>query len=243
MKRSKKIIERIRQEEIRPIPKWVFTSKNVIIWLAFLLSIFIGSAAFSIVLFAIQQTDFDLISHMSHSRLEWFLGLLPFFWIITLVVFIVISTFSMYHSKRGYKLPWSRLVGGSVALSILLGSLFFIGGGAGKLEKAFAIRVALYESLEHKKKKIWMSPEDGYLSGTIQSVQDSIIQLIDFDSRHWQVDFHDAFIPPVVYLENGEAIKLIGNINGENSFKAEEVRPWGGPQHRNKRKGKRKKEE
>ena len=235
MKKSLKLIEKIKSEHIEPIPKWYFTTKNILVWVGFAVSVFIGAAAFSIILFSIQQTDFNLVSHLSHSRLEMFLGLLPFFWIITLVVFLVAAIYSIYHSKKGYKLKWSILVGISVALSILLGTLFFIGGGAGKLEQAFAVRVSLYESIQEKKEKIWMMPEEGYLSGIVESVKDSSFQLTDFDNNKWEVDFRGAFVPPVVFLEKGEQVKLVGKMKGEGSFKADEVRPWGGPKNRSER--------
>lgn len=234
MKASNKIIDRIKKENIKPIPKWVFISKNILIWLAFLFAIIIGALAFSVILFSIQQTDFDLIAHMSHSGVEYILGLLPFFWIIILVVFIVISIFSVYHSKKGYKLAWSRLVAANVALSILLGSLFFIAGGARKLEKTFAIHVSLYESIEKKKLKIWMMPEEGYLAGFIKNNQDNTLQLVDFDSVSWTIDFKDAFIAPVLSLEKDEQVKLIGTMQSQGHFSAEEIRPWGGPKHRHK---------
>ena len=237
MAKSKEILNKIKEENIKPIPKWYFLGRNLLIWTAFGLTVLIGAIAFSIILFAIQQTDFNLISHLSHSKLELFLGLLPFFWIITLIIFLIMGIYSLQRSPRGYKLRWPKMAGVHVSLSILVGTLFFLAGGAGKLEKAFAVRMALYESIEEKKVKIWMMPEEGFLSGTIESVSDSIFQLIDFDEDKWQIDYSNAFIPPVVLLEKGEKIKLIGAQTNAGTFTAEEIRPWGGPQQRMRRQG------
>ncbi|KAA3630856.1 MAG: hypothetical protein DWQ02_17270 [Bacteroidetes bacterium] len=237
MDNSKKILEKIKSENIQPIPRWKFVLKNVSLWAVFSIAVIFGALAFSIVLFSIQQSEFDLLSHMSHSRLEFFLGLLPFFWIISLVTFLILAIFSIQHSKKGYKFTVSRLVGISTALSILLGTLFFIGGGAERLENAFAVNVALYESIQEKKIKTWMKPDEGFLSGTISKTNSNSFELTDFNEKIWVVFYEDAFIPPRIMLEPGEMIKLVGQIVEDNKFRADEIRPWGGPGNRNQRRG------
>lgn len=234
MENSKKIIETIKGKNIRPIPRSYFVAKNIMVWLAFAASVLIGAAAFSVILFSIQQTDFDLVSHLRHSRFEFVLGVLPFFWITVLIVFLIIGFFSVYHSKNGYKLKWSAPLAISVALSVLLGTLFFIAGGGERLEKTFALRLSLYESIQEKKAKIWMAPEEGFLAGKIDTVGDSLFQMTDLQGKTWQINFREAFIPPVVLLEKGETVKLVGKLTGYNHFTAAEVRPWGGPEHRKK---------
>lgn len=228
MKGSEKLIETIKQQAIQPAPKWQFQVKNGLLWAAFLLSTLLGAMAFSVILFTIQQTDFNVVSHLSHSRLELFLGLLPFVWIALLVVFLAIAFYSIQHSRKGYKLTVAKQFGFSAALSVLLGTLFFIGGGAHQLEHAFAVNVEIYESIQQKKIKLWSIPEDGYLSGKIEAVNDDFITLKDFNNQTWKVAYDAAFMPPVVRLEQGETIKLIGKMTSKNEFKAEEIRPWGG---------------
>lgn len=228
MKPSEKLIQKIREQGVTPVPRWRFTLNNVLLWSAFAAASLLGALAFSIILFAVQQTDFQVISHLSHSRLELFLGLLPFFWIILLIIFLIIAIYSVQYAPKGYKLTLARLAGYSAALSILLGTLFFIGGGAQRIEQAFALNVGLYESIQEKKIKLWSMPEEGYLSGEIEQSSMGAFQLKDFEGQVWTVKYEGAFIPPVVLLERGEKVKLIGTIAGPGRFLASEVRPWGG---------------
>lgn len=228
MEKSKKILQKIKDENIQPIPKWRFTAKNTLIWLAFVLAVLIGAMAFSVILFSIQQTDFQLVSHLSHSTRELLLGLLPFFWLIALLIFLILAIFSMKKSKMGYKYGLGRLMGYSTAISIVLGTLFFIGGGAQWLESSFAEQVPAYESLQEKKMKIWMQPQAGFLSGTIESVQGDSLKLTDFKGKKWDVFYDSAWVAPVVLLEEGEQVKLLGRKSSSNGFVAEEIRPWGG---------------
>ncbi|MBK6931782.1 MAG: hypothetical protein IPH12_13335 [Saprospirales bacterium] len=228
MKRSEKLIHTIRENDIRPVARVYFLWRTILLWVAFTAAVVLGALAFSVILFCIQQTDFDLVSHLSHSQLEFFLGILPFVWIIFLIVFLIIAMTSFRHSPKGYKLTRGRLVAYCAALSILTGALVFLAGGGQWLEQAFGTRISLYESVQEKKVKLWSMPGAGYLSGVITAAGDSTLTLRDFKGKTWAIDVSGAFIAPVLRLEAGEKIKLVGETAGENQFKAGEVRPWGG---------------
>jgi hypothetical protein len=229
MKRSKTIIERIKAENIKPLPRWYFRTRNQARWLAFALSILLGAVAFSVVLFSIQQTDFNLISHLSHSRFELLLGLLPYFWLIALLFFLGMAIFSIQGSDKGYKFTILRIGSFSIGSSILLGTLFFISGGGPWLENVFMQRIPLFESIEEKKTKVWQQPEAGLLAGTISQADEQTLQLVDLEGQHWEVSYTAVFIPPVLTLRTGERIKIVGRITSDAHFLAEEIRPWGGP--------------
>jgi len=228
MDNSEKLINKMKNQNLKPIPKWRFTMKGMAIGFTIFISVILGGLAFSIILFSIQQLGFDLIVHMSHSKIEFLLGLLPFLWIVTLIIFLILGIISIKHSRKGYKLSPSKLLIINSAFSILLGTLFFIGGGAQWLENKFAVKMEFYKSVQENKINMWSMPEDGFLSGTIELVNDNTLQLIDFDNQSWIIDYQEAHIPPAVLLEEGEVIKLRGKMNSSNNFHAEEVRPWGG---------------
>lgn len=237
MERSEKLIAVIKEKNITPVPKWQFLLKNSLFFGGYVLAVLLGGLAFSVVLFAIQQTDFILISHLSHSRLEFFLSLLPIFWIVMLIVFLLIAMYGIRHSRKGYKFSLARQVGFSALLSILLGTLFFIAGGGHWLEHAFAVNVSLYESIQEKKIKLWMMPEEGQLAGMIDRVDEGSFQLTDFYGKSWTIDYDNAFISPMVLMEKGEEIKLVGTMPEKGHFRAEEIRPWQGPGWRGPRGG------
>ena len=226
---SEKLIATIKEKKIRPVPRWHFLLKNSLFIGGFMLAVLLGGLAFSVVLFSIQQTDFILISHMSHSGLEFFLSLLPVFWIVMLLVFCLIGMYGLRYSRKGYKYSLARQVGFSAVLSILIGTLFFISGGGHWLEHVFAVNVGLYESVQEKKIKLWVMPEEGHLAGSIETIEENSFRLVDFHGHSWNIDFSDASVAPVVLLEAGEEIKVIGAKTGDGQFRAEEIRPWQGP--------------
>lgn len=232
MENSDKLIEKIKAQQVRPLPRWRYVFKDTSLWIVFILCAFFGSLAFSVILFAIQQVDFDLIGHMSHSRFELLLGLVPFFWIIAVVILLVLAIFSIKNSKKGYKFTSLSLIGFSAAFSVLLGTLFFISGGGNWLENAFATKVQTYESVQERKVQVWSVPEDGFLSGTIINTGDSTFEIRDFNGKSWTIDYKGADIVPAVSIEDGEKIKIMGKITSADHFTAEMIRPWGGFQHR-----------
>lgn len=238
MDNSEKLIQKLREKQMKPIPRWRFILKNLINWAVFITSVLLGALAFSVVLFSIQQVDFNLVAGLSYSWLTLLLGLLPFFWIIALVVFLVTAIIGIRNSKKGYKFTAMSLAGFSVAFSILLGTLFFISGGGHWLEHAFASRVGIYESIEERKVKLWVMPEEGYLAGTVEGMQGDEISLLDFRGDSWTVEYLDADMPPAVVLEKGARIKIVGEILEPGKFKANMIRPWGGEARFRKMKGK-----
>lgn len=233
MKRSEQLIQTIREQGIKPVPKRYFILKNALLWGGFAAAVLLGALAFSVILFSIQQTDFDLLSHATHSRPELFLSILPFFWLAVLAVFLVLAMTSFRNAPRGYKVPGVRLVVFCTALSILAGTAFFLAGGAQRLEHTFGIHVSLYESMQEKKIRLWSMPNEGYLSGEILEVQSEKFVLRDFRQKTWTIRYADAFFPPMVQIEAGEKVKMTGKMTGADMFNADQIRPWGGMgQHR-----------
>lgn len=235
MEPSEKLISAIKSQNIQPVSKWRFTLREGLFGAGFILSVLLGALAFSIVLFAIQQTDFNVLGHLSHSRLELFLGLLPLVWIGFLLLALVTAGYGIRHSRKGYKFTLARRAGYSAAFSLLLGTAFFITGGAQWLENAFATNISLYESIQEKKTRLWMAPEQGRLAGQILQTDAQTLQLRDFNGKTWKILTESAWVAPIVLLEIGEKIKLTGAVVGDDRFQASDIRPWEGPGHRSVR--------
>ncbi|MCB2201222.1 hypothetical protein KQH26_00490 [bacterium] len=228
MENSDQLLEKMKLRNIKPKPSWHFTAKAIFFWVVFLISVLLGAFAFSVVLFSIQQIEFDLLTHMSHSYIELLIGLAPLFWIISLIIFLIIAMIGIKNSKKGYKFSFSKIIAFSASFSILIGTLFFIGGGAQWLEHAFSVRIGIYESVQEKKVKMWTKPEEGRLAGTILKFNEESIELNDFNNQTWLIDIEQANVSQAVFLEEKEIIKIIGEIISNHNFRADVIKPWGG---------------
>lgn len=223
--RSKKIIQRSHRE---------FAIKNIFFWSVFAISIVIGAIAFSVILFAVNQSEFDLITQVTDSKIEFLLTLLPFFWIILCVLFLLFSMFGMKHLKYGYRYSFLLVLISNILLSAIFGTIFFFSGGAGVIEQVFAEHVPFYESVEEKKISRWSMPENGFLSGTIVEDGEQLV-IMDWDGKLWNINFEKNLLDSKILLEKDVMVKIIGKLSDDANFIAYEIRPWQG-QYRNQNK-------
>lgn len=228
MDNAKKIVDKIKMENIQPIPALQFKYSEYSKWAAYLLFIVLGSLALSIILFAISINGFDLLEHFTHSRFESFLVLLPLMWLAILLAFLAGSVYSVINTKRSYKLSFSKWIGLSVGISIILGTLFFITGGAKWLENKFETNIESYDSMLEKKTAIWSQPKLGTLSGEIIDVSKDTLILKDWKNKKWIIEIDNAVVVPILKLTTGTKIKINGQIIIDSTFKAVKIRPWGG---------------
>ena len=227
MENSQKLLKKIQAEKIPQKSRWQFVFKNAFFWTLFVFSIIIGGLSFSVILFAFSQTDFDLLSHMPNSKIELFLGLLPFFWIISCLAFLLISIFGIRHTKTGYRYSPLLVFGSSIILSIIFGTALFFAGGAEKMERIFSENVSIYKSLEERKISRWSIPERGFLSGKIlENKNNKIILIKDFNGKQWEINIQNTIIKGRMLLEKDEKIKIIGEISENNIFIAKQIGPW-----------------
>jgi len=235
MKNSQKLLEKIQVRKITQKSRLKFVLKNSLFWTLFALSIIIGGLSFSVILFVLNETEFDLLSQITDSKVELFLGILPFFWVISCVIFLLISIFGIRHTKIGYRYSPFWVFGSSVILSIILGTSFFFTGGAGKIEQIFAENIPIYESVVEKKIALWSMPEQGFLSGEIIEKKEILI-IKDWSGKKWKINFENALMRGKMSLNKGEKIKIIGKMSEDIIFIAKEIRPWEGRKMRSNEK-------
>ena len=229
IEKSQKLIKKITGKDIRPRPRWHFVFENYIFWSVFFIFTLFGSVAFSVVLYAATESDFDLLFSFSYSKVQLLIVSLPFLWIFFLAIFLAVSIFGVRHTKTGYRYSLLKIFSANILLSILLGALFFSTGGAEKMENIFAEKIPVYRSVEERRILRWSRPENGFLSGIILENKNSEIVLIeDFNGKQWEINIQNAIVRPRASLDPGKKIKIIGKVSEENIFTAREIRRWEG---------------
>ena len=227
IKKSQELISKIKSRGIKQKPRWYYIIENIIFWGIFSLSIILGGISFSIILYAIGESDFNLLRNLSSPGIRSFISFLPFIWILFLGICLTIAALGIRNTKKGYRYSLLWILGINILLSILFGLLFFYTGGGQKIEEIFAKRIPIYRGIEERKISKWSSSESGFLSGVILEKQsDDILLLEDFTGERWQINIKDIVINFRLSLEPGEKIKIIGIASEENVFIAEEIRVW-----------------
>lgn len=226
LKNSQKLLQKIEERHIKQVPRLYFVLKNYLFISIFIFATIFGAVAFSVILYIFSVGDFDLLFNSSLTKLQLVLTTLPFVWVIMVALFIVVSFFGMRHTKKGYRHPIYKILILNILIGVFLGSLFFYVGGSKKVEDFFAVNIPFYTGMEEKKIKLWSSPENGLLSGEILLIEKDLITVKTFDDLMWVVDIRNTLTRKKVSLEKGELIKIVGSIIKENTFLAEEIRPW-----------------
>lgn len=208
---SDKTLNLIAKRKIKPIPKWEFIAKNWALWTTLILCLILLILGFAL-------TIFGLIDNI----------IIPYLWSFIALIFLVISYFLFEKTKNAYHFPKWQVILFIVLLGLTIGTAFFKMGFASRLDKSLD-NVPYYRQMVPQKIAAWSNPQLGYLSGTITKIIDkNSFELIDFSKKFWIISTENALVRGRVSLIIGQEIKLIGTQNNDNSFSADEIRPWTG---------------
>lgn len=223
---SQNIVDKIKEKDVKPKPKWEFLLKGYLVWFAFGLTVISGALAVSVAIFHFDATDWQIRQQLGKSGFEFFLTHLPYIWIIAFAIFIILADYNLRHTEKGYKYSLATIIITSLASSIILGSVFYFTGTGKALDNALLKHIPPYQQLSYNPRlKIWSQPEKGLLAGEISKIKDeSTILLIDFQNQEWEVLMLPK-IPPNK-LHKGMLVKTIGEATGESTFEAQDLRPW-----------------
>jgi len=210
------IIEKIKHNTITPKTKLYFLIKKISLWLLVVFTIFLGSLACSIILFSFANA----------IELGGFFKSIPVIWMISLAVLVLATHLFVRSTEKGYKYRWWAIIVSSVILSIILGSVLFAVKVGSFLDNAIAKRVSMYQAVPHQIEDRWSNPEKGLLSGTIISFKENILTIRDKENTVWDIDITNTPEVDRELLSQVQNIRIIGNIEDSNTFKACAFIPW-----------------
>jgi len=207
---SDKTLKLINQQQLKPIPKWEFIAKNWGLWLAFV-------SCLILLILGISVSWFGLVDNI----------ITPYFWLFIAFVFLILSYLIFEKTKRAYRFSrWQIIIFISI-VGLIIGGVLFKVGMASKIDRNLETNIPYYRQMVPIKMMVWSNPESGYLSGEIININKNYFEIKDFDGKIWTV-IGDPLVRNRVQMVVGEEIKLIGNKVKDNTFKADEIRPWSG---------------
>lgn len=122
------IMNKIKKENIKRTPLWVFEIKNTSLWAINIATTIIGGLAVTIILWSMTHPEFDMLDHESHTQLQHFMSLVPYFWIAVTGLGTTIATITYKKTDTGYKIKTINTVLASVLISICIGLGLFLAG-------------------------------------------------------------------------------------------------------------------
>jgi len=224
---SKNLFDKIESENIRPRPRWEFLLKNYFIWSAALVSLLIGSLAFTSVIYMIKDGDMDVLRHIDHGFLEFLVVALPYFWLISMAIFSFITYYNFKHTRGFYRrnifvFPVVLFFG-----TIILGVLFYNVGLGKAIDDILADNMPFYGRVVNRRMEIWQDPNNGMVAGRIVKFVPGKIIITMLSNNELNVDVSKAEIFGTE-LKEGRMIKIIGILD-DNIFQARKILPMRGP--------------
>jgi len=222
-------VNKIKEEHIKPKPRWSFVAKNFTVWIFCLLLVLLGAISFSLIFYLIAQVDWDIAGPSGHGKTGLIFLTVPRLWLALIIIFLVSAFIAVRHTRKGYRLNGYVIVGGGLLLVSLLGLLVRYSRTDEKINRVFSQNIPNYHYLAGGKERQWSQPDLGFLGGEVIKVQENNFDLKDFQGESWQISYdQDTLIKPSVELRPKEKIKVIGEKNDSERFHAREIRPWEG---------------
>jgi hypothetical protein len=227
---SEDIIGKIKQEHIAPVPRWKFLVRRRAFLGLLVISVLLGSLSFSVIVHIIDFGDLDIFNQVHGNFLTSTVMMLPYFWFLSVTLFALVAYYNWKHTKLGYHFKRRWIVMGSVALSVLFGSVLYAFGMGNKIDTLMAKAVPFYDqSKRQARTELWMRPDSGLLVGKVVSVDsiDNSVTIKDETGQDWQIDEKNIQQSVNTAPKKGKIIKIVGKKAGDHAFVASEIRKCG----------------
>ena len=227
---SQKTLAEITRKNIRPIPFWVAWLRNSAYWMGAIVLVLLSALTTGASFHAVSEIDWDAYAKADFSWLQTILSGAPLFLMVFIALFFWMTLYFFHQTRYGYRYPTTFLVAIFFSTSVVFG-YFIERSPLDEPAENFLLYAlphvdTLPTNLIPTAARQWSQPEKGLLGGTVVSSNDTDFQLIDTSEKLWTIEYSSAEIAPDTSLEPDEAIKVIGNQEGEDAFRASEIRDW-----------------
>lgn len=224
---SQEVLEKIKEDKIKPRPRWEFLLKEYFVWIVGLFALIIGSLSVAVIIYMLLNNDWEVYQRINGSLASFIIFTLPYFWIIIMVVFILLVNFNIKHTKKGYKHKLSNVIMFTIVVSVSMGTFWYVVGAGEAIENILARSAPFYRHVINRRMDMWQLPDKGLLAGIIGDTSENKFELLDFQGRVWLVYYDKAAIMPIVQVKIGEGIKVVGDKINEDEFLAIKIMPIG----------------
>ncbi len=224
---SDKILKNIDEKQIKPKSKWVYLSKDYMLWIFLAVLLFLSALAVSTILFILTTQDWDVYDYLDRSFLAHVFISIPHFWVLIFILLVLIIYYEFIHTKYGYRYAISRIFLSTLVAGFILGAIFFFCGANSGVHDFLSRNVPFYDKLIYYKEDIWDNPERGLLGGEVIAMQDkNNFTLKDFQGNIWQIVGDNIAWSDNVVPQKGVKIKIIGSLQSGNNFYGKIIRCW-----------------
>lgn len=232
---SNKVLEKIKQQAIKPYPRWHFLLLNSALWLLTALMTILGGVAFSfLVLFSYFQRT-GIMCTKPRGNLHWLFVSTPYAWLLIFLILIGVIYYNIKHLKRNYKYPVYLLIAFSFFGSVIIGFMISGMGAHRRLNDEFSRRLPFYGKVFDPRLPSWGRPGEGFLAGKVKKIESDYFIIDDFNNNEWKIiiqkniDNEDEDNDnQALILKIGEKFMISGHPDKQGLFFADKIMLWDG---------------
>lgn len=214
------ILDKIKQENIKPKSKWYFIAKHAALWIPGIIVTGIGAVAVAGEIFAATHAGWEYREFIYRSDYDFILGTIPIIWVILFVAFASLIVKALRTTHSGYRFSSKNILAGSAITSIILGVCIYL------LDDSLHANSIIRYPVHKREQGVWFTPSMGRLAGSIEDKTEDSLIIRDRDNVLWTIDMTGFGTSSFPFIEEGESIRIIGTSTDENIFIACAVFPW-----------------
>lgn len=228
---STKTLERIAEGRVAPIARWKLLLLGGAKWAAAGFVSVLAAFGIMLTVHVLFEIDWHVYQELGFTPIEVLQSLSPLLWTALLAVLLAAGVVLLRQTKYGYRYSLTAMFSLLFFSGLAMGATFERWPGEERIESALMYKIPGYRNFEARVlpsvEKQWSQPEDGLLGGTITSVDEGkSFELRDFEDKAWKIDTEDALMSESVELKENQEIKIIGETEDDETFRATEVRSW-----------------
>ncbi len=219
------IMNEIHKKQMRPRSRWFFVTEQWFFVTLISITTFIGSLAVTSILFILTDHDWFAVEYLDEGLVIHIVKTIPYLWLGILLIVVLVISKNVKKIGHGYRYSFWRIVYSSLFASISVGVALYFAGTGTLLDNYFDRTIPSYHSLVSSNNDIWIYPEDGLLSGKIQTTTKTSFTIIDVDDQPWTITINEKTIVETPLLP-GKKVKITGTMIDGSTFTATAVLPW-----------------
>lgn len=220
---ASRLVGTIQERELSPRPRWIFVLQNAAILGLLVVSVILGSLTVATSEFLLVDRDWDVARELGSRNTIATIQSLPYLWLAALILLVIVSYHLLTRTRRGYRFAPVTVLGGSVLMSLALGSGLYVVGVGPRTHEYARVVVPAYDRLVVTRDRFWLNPSQGLLGGTVIGVTTTeAFALQDARGQVWLVAVSENASVPA----RGVHVRVIGTSTGTSTFAAETVLPW-----------------
>lgn len=221
------ILERLERDSVVPMPKIWFRSLEGLLWSVWIITILLGSVAFSVVEMVWLTRSQDIYEATHTSFLAFFFVVAPYVWLGTFGLMVALAFYQIRQTKSGYKYPFWQIILSSIVFSVMGGVLLHWSGVGMMVDKGLGQHMPVYMSQEKMELKLWQAPTEGRLVGSLVETGSEEVTFRDLEDYLWRFDISELKEEDKDRLFVGSKVRILGvPTTATDVFYACGVFPW-----------------